>query len=148
LCHHNPVSEDSNALSVERHLHQSNAEKVAKMKKSGQSGRLSEINILKFDLLFVVGLVQHRHIVNMKSAIIQFPGNADVVSFMPLQGVLIINVDDAFVFFGNKHEFRSSFSALLGARRIVDVLGSAFLIAYPSAHFGGLGSFIFGHGQG
>jgi len=68
--------------------------------------------------------------------------------FMPFQCVLIVNIDNALVFFRNEDQLRSVFCALLGAIGIVDVLGAAFLVADPAAHLGLFGSFVFGQGQG
>jgi hypothetical protein len=51
-----------------------------------------------FDLLFLVGLLQHRDFINVKRAIIQLAGNAYVMPFVPLQSVLIVNIDDALIF--------------------------------------------------
>jgi hypothetical protein len=84
----------------------------------------------------------------VERAIIKLSGNAHVMAFMPFQCILIVDGDDALVFFRDEDQLRSIFCALLGAISIVDVLGAALLIAHPATHLGFFGRFVFGNGQG
>lgn len=72
---------------------------VKKCKKSGFSAAFCVIRIKCFYLFFLVGLLEHRHFVNVERAIIKLAGNTYVMPFMPLQGILIVDIDDALVFF-------------------------------------------------
>ena len=76
-----------------------NEEGVKKCKKNGFSAAFCVIRVKCFYLFLLVGLLQHRHFVNVERAIIKLAGNAYMMPFMPLQRVLIVNIDDALVFF-------------------------------------------------
>lgn len=71
---------------------------VKKCKKAAFQPLFRVIRIKCF-YLFLVGLLEHRHLVNVERAIIQLAGNSNVMSFMPLQCILIVYTDDALVFF-------------------------------------------------
>ena len=82
------------------HQHRSNKEEgVKKCKKAAFSAASRVIRIKCFNLFFLVGLLEHRHFVNVERAIIELAGNTYVMPFMALQRILIVDIDDALVFF-------------------------------------------------
>src|SRR5438270_8574972 len=97
--------------------------------------------------LLLVALFQHCHLVNMQRAVIHLAGNTYMMPFMAFQRILVIDVDDALVLFGDKDQLGAGFSALFGAVGVVNVLGAAFLITYPAAHLRGFGGLVFGQGS-
>ena len=100
LCHDNPVFTVLMRYSLGDIQHRSNNEEgVKKCKKGGFSAAFSVIRVKCFDLLFLFRLLQHRHFINVERAVIQLAGDAYVMPFVTLQRILIINGDDALVFF-------------------------------------------------
>jgi hypothetical protein len=69
------------------------------VKKSGFSAAFCVIRVKCFYLFLLVGLLKHRHFVNVERAIIELAGNTYMMPFMPLQCILIVDIDDALVFF-------------------------------------------------
>src|SRR5262249_855010 len=91
--------------------------------------------------------LHHGYLIYVQRAVFQLAGHAHVVAFVSLERILIVDVQHALVFLGNKNQLGAVFSSFLGAIGIIYVLHTALLIAHPSAHLGGFGFGVLGKGR-
>ena len=96
---------------------------------------------------FLLALRQHVNLVNMQGAVIVLSGDADMMAFMALQRILVVNVINLVALISYHNQIGAYLYALLGAFGIGFVLGATFIIAYVTTDLLGLGcgGFVLGH---